>query len=357
MTEPLKVLYIYSGSRRDKFSGTINVDYPDTQFYGLNHLNQFGIKAEYKEWSDVTSYRFLGKILGFRLKHILLYPFTKGKDVVFGSSILFVVAIKKIFKTSAKFVLLNIGLTRTLIANKKNPLKYRFITWLLRDLDGIVCLTHVQKEYIEENFPFLKEKIYVVPLGVDTTFYHANAEERKDYILSAGRDNGRDYKTLIETARLMPEKVFHIVCSSRNMIGIENIPNNVNVFYDLPVSELQKKYKEACILVLTTHDDTFQDGADCSGQTVLLDALASGLPVIASRKRYLADYVDDKKEVILVDFYDPLKLKIAIESLDNVGLRKVMAMRARERVEREFSTKKMAQNLAYIFKDIHDHTS
>ena len=350
----MNVLYLYSGSRKDKFRGAIGVDYPDTQFYGLNHLSAFGIAAEYKEWSDVTKSRFWDAILNFRIKHLLLYPLTKGYDIVFGSSVLYLVLLQKIWKAPTKFVLLNMGMRRILSANTGNRLKGRFIRWLLDGLDGIVCLSQFQKTFLEERYPSLRGKIFSVPLGVDTEYYRPQYEGRKDYILSAGRDNGRDYKTVVEAARLMPERQFHIVCSPRNLPTDTVVPSNVRVFYDLSFAELYVKYREASMLLLLTHDDSAEDGSDCSGQTVLLDAMACGLPVVVSRKAYVQEYAEDGAEALFVDCYDPNAVKTAIQSLHNVESRISLAQKARERAERDFSTVRMAEALTSVFQQIYN---
>ncbi len=329
--------------RGDKFKGKIGVDYPDTQFYGLNHLSKFGIDAEFKEPQ---------KALGFRLRHFLMYFTARKYDVVFGSSILYMAFWKKFIPTKTKFVLLNISLGRTIAANKHKFFKRKIIYRLLKSIDAVVCLTNIQKEYLEKSAPFFKGKVYVVPLGVDTIYYKPAYEGRKNYILSVGRDNGRDYKTVVETARLVPEEEFHIVCSERNMKSAENVPENVKIFYDLPLAEVTQKYREAKMLLLITHDDNFLDGSDCSGQTVLLDAMASGLPVIASKKKYLADYAKDGEEILLVDFYSPVNIKEKINVLNNSGeLRQKIAAAARKKAENELSTEKMAKKLATVFKN------
>lgn len=350
----MNVLYLYSGSRKDKFHGKISVDYPDTQFYGLNHLSRFAVSAEYKELSDLPMGSLLNKVLNFRIKHLLLFWFVRGRDIVFGSSILYLVILKKIFRTRTKFILLNIGITRTLSANKNKKIKFGIISWLLGGLDGIVCLANIQREYLETNYPFLKGRIFFVPLGVDINYYKASYENRKDYILSVGRDNGRDYRTVMEVARTKPEENFEIVCSRRNLSGIDKIPANVTVFYDLSFTELNKKYHEAKMLLLLTHDDSYLDGADCSGQTVLLDAMASGLPVIASRKKYLEDYARNEEEVLFVNFYDASNIAAAINVINNTNTRQKLAVAARNRVEKEFSTEKMAEKLSAIFKKINE---
>lgn len=346
----MKVLYIYSGNRREKFPGDIGKDFPDTQFYGLNYLNKFGIDAEHKDFDEFVKNKLLKKIIGFRLKHFLLYFFTRKYDLVFGSSLLYMLFLKKIFKTKTKFVILSISLIRTIVANKKNFLKSKIINWLLKEVDAVVCLSNIQKKNLEDSYGFLCGKVFFVPLGVDVNYYKPVYFDRKNYILSVGRDNGRDYKTIIDVALLLPDTEFHIVCSRRNLFGIKNIPVNVKVFYDITFSDLTLKYKEAKILLLITHSDKHLDGSDCSGQTVLLDAMASGLPVIASKKVYLQDYVIDKEDVLLTDCYSVRNILESISYLQDDQVRQKIAKSARGRIDTRFSTEKMAEGLSKVFK-------
>ncbi len=346
------LLFIFAGDRKSKFRGIPGIDFPDTALYGLNHIALYGFKAAALEPADVFANERLRRFVPYRLKHAMLFFKTLRFDIVFGPPLLYLMLLKKIVRTRTKFVLLNIELTRMLTANKDNKIKSRLIIWLLKELDGVVCLTRLQKAYLERHHPFLKGKCFFVPLGVDTAYLTPKYGNRSPYILSAGRDDGRDYRTVIETARRMPEREFHIVCSQRNLTGIRDIPQNVKVFIDLPFSQLHKKYQEAEMMLLLTHDDSFQNGADCSGQTVLLDAMANGLPVIVSRKKYLEDYVVENKEAVFVDCYDSTNVLIAIESLRKVDLRQEIALRARARAEKEFSTAHMAKNLASVFTHI-----
>ena len=51
--DKLKVLYLFSGKRSNVYQGEIHKDYPDTPFYGLNYLSDFGFEAEYKDIYDI----------------------------------------------------------------------------------------------------------------------------------------------------------------------------------------------------------------------------------------------------------------------------------------------------------------
>lgn len=108
------------------------------------------------------------------------------------------------------------------------------------------------------------------------------------------------------------------------------------------------------MLLLLTHDDSAEDGSDCSGQTVLLDAMACGLPVVVSRKAYVQEYAEDGAEALFVDCYDPNAVKTAIQSLHNVESRISLAQKARERAERDFSTVRMAEALTSVFQQIYN---
>ncbi len=348
----MKVLYLYSGERK-KFKGIPGVDYPDTQFYGQNHFKNLGIEAEFKEFGELVKSKFIKKFIGFRLRHLLLYFFTRDYDVVFGSSILYMMFFRTVFKSKSKFVLLNMNLTRTINANKNKKIKLFIIKYLLSKLDGIVCLSRDQKNFLEDFMPIINGRLFFVPMGVDAQYYNPNYANRKDYILSAGRDNGRDYKTVIEAAQFLPDQEFQIVCSPRNLRDIRDISKNVRIFYDLPFGELVKKYYEAKALLMTTHDDKFLDGADCSGQTVVLEAMACGLPVMVTQRSYLKDYVENKRDVYIIKPDDPDSIVNSIKLL-TTGTHKLLNMQisARKKIENHLSTELMALNLSEVFRTV-----
>jgi glycosyltransferase involved in cell wall biosynthesis len=352
----MRVLYLYSGKRKKR--GEIGIDYPDTQFYGLNHLAKYGIEAEYKEFRDLPFFGHFERFLGFRLRHCLMFFLTKKYDIVFGSSLIYQMPLKIIFRPRTKFILLNIYLNRLLTTHRRNFLKYYLIKFLIKRLDGIVCLSNLQKNYLIENYGFPERKVVYIPLGVDIEFHqYVPDEKRDDFILSAGSDEGRDYKTVLEVARLCPNLKFILVCGYKNTkhINKKEIPDNVEILYYIPPKELREFYRRAKIFLLATYPDTDIRGADCSGQTVLLDAMASGLPVIATPKLYLSDYAKNNQEIIITNSNSPQEIKEQIELLfKNSALRKQLAQNARKKVENNFTSQLMAQKLADYFKSLCD---
>lgn len=346
----MKIVYIYSGARKTKFSGRIHIDYPDTQLYGENHLEKIpDVYASYKETSDFIANPILRGLLGFRLLHALSYFFTFEYDIVVGSSLYYSLILRKIYRGRQKFVLLNFSLTRIVHTTKSRLGRY-FLAWILNEANLIICPSAVQKNFLDQSLPKCREKTVVVPLGIDDVYYLPHYKNRENYILSVGRDNGRDYVTVVETAKLLPLERFLIVCSERNLVCVSDIPSNVEIKYDVDIKRLRELYYSAKLMVLATQDDSFEDGSDCSGQTVLLEAMASGLPVIASRKKYINEYVQDGEDALLVNFYDveDIVKKIKIFNSRTESIR--IAKSARIRVEKDFSTRRMAENLYDVFK-------
>ena len=341
----IKVLYLFSGTRQGKIDRVNNGELPDTCLYGMNHLSKYEIEAVSKELN-----LFGCNYFGFIINHILSFFLTFSYKVVFGSSLLYTALLKKILLSKKKFVLLNISLNRTLYKNSEKKFRLIFIKWLLDGIDFIVCLSNKQRRDLIEKYGVDNQKIVYMPLGVDVDYYKSVFFGRSDFILSVGRDNGRDYKTVFDVAKRLPNQKFVVICSKRNLKAAGEIPNNVEVFFDMDSSKLNEYYKSARLLLLLTYGDDYLDGSDCSGQTVLLDAFASGLPVIATKKSYLLDYSEDKKDILTVKQGDVVGVLDKIRLLKDNKLGVNLAKNARIKTEIKFSTKVMAYNLSLIFK-------
>ena len=349
----MRTLYIFSGNRRNKFIGKPGIDFPDTQFYGMNHLSFFGVDAEYKEMEDYFWGRIVSKLFGFRIKHSLMFFVAKKYDVVFGISVFYMLIWKKIFSTKTKFVMFNSVLNRMFIVHKPATFKYKLLVWILKEVDGIIFLAHDHLNRVIEKAPFLKDKCFFVPMGVDVTYYKPVYENREKFFLSVGRDNARDYKTIIDVAKRMPNEEFHLVCLPRNISGIDDIPKNVVTHFDIPINELQALYRRARALLLIMHNDSYIEGSDSSGPTVLLEAMSIGLPIIVSKKKYLEDYVIHQKDALLVDFYDVDAIVKDIEIMSDDSFRDTLSRNSREKTERIFNTQEMAKGIAEVFKKIY----
>lgn len=348
-------MYIFANERKQMERERQERIMPDTYFIGLNYLEKFGINAEYAENKIINFIRQRS----FNLTNIFLLFKIRKYDIVFsGSSLMIVFLAKVIFRfRKPKFAWYNTFFTNLLKRNKAG-LKNWIIRKSINSLDAIVCPSSAQKDFlIKEGFK--KEKIFFIPTGVDVDFIISKQKALLDYkgekyILAVGRDMGRDYKTLIEVVRGLNIKL-KIAALPRNFEKsvLENLPVNIEFLGFVPFGRLVEIYKNAEFVVISTKKENDFDGSDCSGHSVMLDAMASGKAIVASCRSTIIDYITDGQEGILVEPENIEKFLEAIKKLlDNPQLAKEMGARSREKSVKSLSTEIFAKNLAEIFNRI-----
>lgn len=133
--------------------------------------------------------------------------------------------------------------------------------------------------------PGIEMRMTVNPFGIDTEFWTPDsAVAREGSVLSVGNDGRRDFETLVSAVR-------NIRCPVRIVTSRplpEGMPANVTVIRGnwheqaLSDAELRDLYRRAsCVVVPLT--ESYQP----SGQSVTLQAMACGCPVVLTRTRGL----------------------------------------------------------------------
>lgn len=130
---------------------------------------------------------------------------------------------------------------------------------------------------------------------------------REDFILAAGSTK-RDYQTFIQAVTGLQQKIV-VVTDQANMKKIKN-GLNVEFFLNLPYQEYLRLLSKARMVVVPLNPVV-----QSTGQVVILEAMALGKPVIASRVTGTLDYIQDGVNGVLVKPKDAVDLRNKIDWL------------------------------------------
>lgn len=181
------------------------------------------------------------------------------------------------------------------------------------------------RDYIDlviKKYAILKNKIYKVPNGVDLNNFKSLPVKSNDPIrlLFVGRlSKQKNIPLLIRSFKIVTQKTnrkieLNIVGDGEekskiiNLIKAENLEKKVNLHGELRGEKLYEIYSNSDIFILTSDYESFG--------MVLIEAMASGLPIIASNIPALRNVVENNKTGLLVK-PEPEDFAKAFEKLIN----------------------------------------
>ncbi|OYV63108.1 MAG: hypothetical protein B7X03_03130 [Parcubacteria group bacterium 21-58-10] len=348
-----RILFLFSGAaNRKRIVGEIaRGENADTALRGANHIagaEFIDVEATVRGMVPTWFYH----LLPWQARSIVLYPRMFAYDVIIAQDDLllgYLVSLTARFlhkKTRWFCIVVN---SSVLIRRHTAHLMRLFmLKTFWKSYTRIICLSREQLEDLA-RIGISRERLVFVPFGIDADFYApVDNSHEEDFILSVGRDLGRDYPTLLEAAK-RSNHPFVIVAARKNLSADTPLPPNVSMRYDLPLTEVRDLYARAKMVVVVSKEEDAPEGSDCSGQTVILDAMAAGKVVIATERSWMRDYFTPDKELVIVAPHDPATLAAAIERLwSDVQERVRMAAAGRAKVQGHYTTKTFAAALQDI---------
>jgi glycosyltransferase involved in cell wall biosynthesis len=212
----------------------------------------------------------------------------------------------------------------------------------------IVVWSTWNRRSLVDDYGVPQEKIAVIPPGVDLDLWtrpnRTRAPGEPPRVLFVGGDfdrkggrllldwfrtQGRDRCTLdlVTRAEITPEMGVRVF---RDIVG--NTP------------EARQRFFDADLFVLPSLGECFGIAS--------IEAMAAGLPVIASRVGGTGDIVEDGHTGFLIEPNDPRDLGRAVKRLlDDAPLRRMMGVRGRARAERAFDAASNAHALLAVLHD------
>ncbi len=202
-----------------------------------------------------------------------------------------------------------------------------------RAASAITVFSSNQVDIVVEEAGVPPERIDVIPYGIDTEFYRPAPTGPADppYVVAAGRDEGRDWSTFLAAARNTPGIPYRLATAPWMLEGLE-LPPNVEFVGEVDHLGYRELLRQAEFAVVPTYEFAYP-----TGQSVLLEALACGRPVVVTHTAAMADYLNPA--VLATPPGDANQLAGAIAGLwDDRDGRVSMSRLARDTAREHYST-------------------
>jgi len=348
----MKALFLYPSEMRTEYEDVKKGLRPTDRMYGLVELANAGFEVEFND--D----RFLGKYgeltRWFRKYGIFLYDLKTllsihKYDIIIAKdnfstqlSIYCKLFNKPLIYVDALFLMPNMYIKKKFFY----PLNFKLAK-------GIVVYSNTQKHLWEKVYKTSYGKLKYLPYSIDADFYKFrdnssySSSHSEDYILSVGRDPGRDFQTLLAAAEKTGVKV-KLITTPRNVPGDYQDADFVTIYNNLSYDELFDLYKRAKLVVIPLKSDISYP----SGIRGVLEALSLGMPTIIGDTPVMNEFFHEGEVVT----YEPGNTEDLIskinEYFNNNKKLDSLSENARNAIAARFDLKKNIQLYIDYFREI-----
>lgn len=224
---------------------------------------------------------------------------------------------------------------------------FRFASRLLRHQKHVhwACLSQSLAKTMVDDFGFSASQVHATGYGVDTDYFRPSGEATAGpMILAAGTAN-RDYLSLVSAIdgldvnlRIAADSAWYPV---KTDVADISLPSNVTVSSAGNYLGLRDLYAASSFVVVPMHHAKF-----ACGYAVMIEAMAMGKVVIATRTDAISDFLVDGENGFLVDIGDVAVLRSKIcYLLENPEVAIAMGERARRDIETHWTLSKYSARL------------
>jgi glycosyltransferase involved in cell wall biosynthesis len=219
--------------------------------------------------------------------------------------------------------------------------------FLLRKLvsasDVVLTLNEVSKQFVMEKCG--KTSIILPNFVSDEFSYLISADkvikENIENILFVGHvQDAKGCHVIYETAKLFPEIQFNLLGFISDKFKKMDKPVNIALFGEVSKEQVKIEMLKADLFLLPTHTEGFP--------TVLVEAMACGLPVIATPVGAIPDMIE-KDGGILVPVNDVTAVSKAILALQDKGIRTKISCWNKQKVNDNYRMDQIMNQLFEIY--------
>jgi glycosyltransferase involved in cell wall biosynthesis len=296
---------------------------------------------------------FQGCVRAVRRKLQQLRP-----DLVHGQGTELDCALDAVFSGFPNIVTVHGNMRRIARVTQARPFSFGWISarlegLALRRTQGVICISHHTRTEVEG----VARRTWVVPNAVDTTFFDVARDPSSPpavvCVANVGviKNQNRLIRALDPVAAEHPLRlILHGAVAAEAPYGAEFLRLvrerpwcDYRGFGDRPT--IRRLLGQAGVLVLPSIEE------NCP--MVILEAMAAGVPVVASRVGGIPDLIEDGVSGLLVEPADPASLTQAMRRLlaDPAAAARIAAQ-AKQRAQERFQPRTIAQRHLEIYREV-----
>lgn len=201
---------------------------------------------------------------------------------------------------------------------RESRIGFYFLKKILKLVDRVIVLNSISRNFISANFQYAAD---IVPNFINLDLIDKNrnriVRNLKKITFTGHIRQSKGILEILKVSKEFPELTFYLIGPiTENLEAKEQIGSNVKLLGSMNHSQALKFLRDSDLFVFPSHTEGFS--------VSLLEAMASGLPVIASNVGANADMIEGKGGII-IPAKDSLALKKAIEKMKDIDLRKKMS--------------------------------
>lgn len=344
----MRILYLYPSPIGPELQKVHAGEAPSDRLYGLLQLRAYGHQV------DVADSRFEGRagqvVRQLRSRGVYvsdLATFRRLRDYD-------VVVVKDNFSTAlslaAKALNVKLVYVDAMFQFPRRSWKHGLNRLNLAMARGLVAYSRTQIAQWAQRYDVPLQRFTFLPYTIDTGFYTptpATATGRP-YVLSVGRDMGRNFKTLVEAMDGLGLDL-RLVTLPYLLNGVRQDLPWIDVRQRVSYAELFELYAGARLVVVPLKSGLTYP----SGVRGLLEAMALGRPAISTRTAVLEEYAVDGDGVAYVEPDDVAGMRDAIRRLSaDADTRATLARRGLELVHQRYHMDVFARGLEQLLFDV-----
>jgi glycosyltransferase involved in cell wall biosynthesis len=218
--------------------------------------------------------------------------------------------------------------------------------WSVRRASAVVCLSTHQANVWARALGVGKSRFEVLKFGIDVSYYRSDPAkiEHPPFVLSVGRDTGRDFETLVEAMKGTGIGV-KLVTLPYLVPASATSRDDVEVLERVSYGDLFRLYARALLVVVPLAERLDYP----SGVRATLEALLLGKAVVVTRTPVLEEYFRHGTDAVFCDPGNPAALRSAVEELAaRPGAREELERGSPDTIRSRYSMMQFADGLEEI---------